>query len=1050
MDRFFALTGRRYRLCEYSGAPDAERVIVVIGSASGAIAEAVERLNAAGEKVGLVSVRLYRPFPAAAFARCLPPTTRAVAVLDRTKEPGALGEPLYQDVLTALWEGRFEGDGAPAAARAPSPRVIGGRYGLASKELTPAMAAAIFEELDRPAPRRHFTVGIHDDVTGLSLHHDPAALPEPDDVYRAVFFALGGDGTVGANKNTVKIVGEETSRFVQGYFVYDSKKSGSVTVSHLRFSPRPIHATYLVREAQLVACHQFHLLERIDVLGMAGHGATVLLNSPHPAASVWRHLPPAVREQIRAKELRLFVVDGYGVARAAGLGPRINTVLQTCFFALTDLLPLERAIAAIEQAAADTYGERRPEWVARNVDAVRRALDSLAEVAIPGTEAEAQLEAGVAAAARFDPTAAALADAPEFVQRVTRLMLAGKGDLLPVSALPVDGTFPTGTGRYEKRSIASEIPIWDAELCIECGLCALVCPHAAIRMKAFPAAALADAPAEFPSRAWHGRELLTAGDADWRMTIQVFPDDCTGCAVCVDVCPAKSKSNPAHRAIDMESKEPHLERERARLETFLRLPETPRRLVLADTIKGSQLLEPLFEASGACAGCGETPYLKLLTQLFGDRLMIANATGCSSIFGGSLPTTPWSPNAQGRGPAWANSLFEDNAEFGLGMRLALERREAAARAHLAALRQEVGAEMVDAILAAAQHTEAEIAEQRERVARLERRCAELATPAALALAREAGSLVRRSVWIVGGDGWAYDIGFGGVDHVLASGRDVNLLVLDTEVYSNTGGQASKSTPRGAVAKFAGGGKPARKKDLGLIAMAYGDVYVAQIALGANPLQALRALREAEAYPGPSLVIAYSHCIAHDIEMSKAMHHQRDAVTCGYWPLYRFDPRRAAEGEQPLHLDSRAPTEPFAKFAHAGGSLHLARARRPRAGAAVPRAGAARHRRAPPSLRADGGDVGRRACAGTPFETTYRNRRPQVHVESGDGRHSLTPAAIAPHGARAGRRRAARAGRGTVDLRPRRLRPPGRALAPGALRGNEVAARRRPRRRRLAR
>jgi pyruvate-ferredoxin/flavodoxin oxidoreductase len=918
MDRFAKLTGRRYSLCDYRGAADAERVIVVVGSASGAIAEAVESMAAAGEKVGLVTVRLYRPFPAEAFLRSIPPTARALAVLDRTKEPGALGEPLYQDVLTAWWEGGPAREAGGTAATPAPPRIVGVRYGLGSKELTPSMAAAIFAELDRPGCRRHSTIGIHDDVTGLSLHHDPDALREPDDVYRAVFFALGGDGTVGANKNTVKIVGEETPLHVQGYFVYDSKKSGSVTVSHLRFSPRPIHATYLIGEAQLVACHQFHLLDRVDVLGKAARGATVLLNSPHPAAAVWEHLPLAAREQIRAKELRLFVVDGYAVARAAGLGPRINTVLQTCFFALADLLPLERAIAAIEAAAASTYGERRPELVARNVDAVRRALESLEQVAIPAPDAERDRTAAEVAAARFDPRAAALASAPEFVQRVTALMLAGRGDLLPVSALPVDGTFPTGTARFEKRSIAEEIPIWDADLCIECGLCALVCPHAAIRMKAFPGTALGDAPQGLPSRAWHGRELLTSGEPDWRMTIQVFPDDCTGCAVCVDVCPAKSKSDPGHRAIDMEPKEPHLERERRHLEAFLRLPETPRARVLADTLKGSQLLEPLFEASGACAGCGETPYLKLLTQLFGDRLMIANATGCSSIFGGSLPATPWSPNAQGRGPAWANSLFEDNAEFGLGMRLALDQRAAGARGRLVALRHEIGEELADAILGARQHTEAEIAAQRERVAALERRCAELATPAALALAQEAGSLVRRAVWIVGGDGWAYDIGFGGVDHVLASGRDVNLLVLDTEVYSNTGGQSSKATPRGAVAKFAGGGKPGRKKDLGLIAMGYGGVYVAQIALGANPLQALHALREAEAHPGPSLVIAYSHCIAHDIEMSTAMHHQRDAVACGYWPLYRFDPRAAGAAAHPLHLDSRAPTQPFERFARAEG------------------------------------------------------------------------------------------------------------------------------------
>jgi pyruvate-ferredoxin/flavodoxin oxidoreductase len=899
MRRFGEVTGRDYSLCEYRGHPEAERVIVVMGSASGAIGEAVEHLVAAGERVGLVTVRLYRPFPAAALVECLPSSVRRLAVLDRTKEPGAVGEPLYLDVVAALAE-RWPSPGASATS---APAVFGGRYGLSSKELTPAMAAAVFRELSVDQAKRHFTVGIFDDVTDLSLRHDEAEMAEQEDVFRAVFYGLGSDGTVGANKNTVKIVGEETDLQVQGYFVYDSKKAGAVTVSHLRFSPRPITSSYLVRQAHFVGVHQFHFLERMDVLERAAPGATGLLNSPYPPDEVWDHLPVEAQAQMVQKRVRLFVVDGHGVAHRAGLGGRINTVMQTCFFALTELLPQGESVAHVKAAIEKTYGRRGTSVLEKNLAAVDAALGSLFEVEVP-LEAAGELH-------RWPVVEAA---APDFVQRVTALMLDGKGDLLPVSALPVDGTFPTATSRWERRSIAREIPIWDPEICIECGLCALVCPHAAIRIKAFSSDDLAQAPAGFPSRPWKGRELTEREGEDWSMTIQVLPDDCTGCAVCVDVCPAKSKEVARHKAINMEPKQPHLERERERLAFWRQIPETDRARVDPASVKGCQLLEPLFESSGACAGCGETPYLKLLTQLFGDRLVVANATGCSSIYGGNLPTTPWSVNAHGRGPAWSNSLFEDNAEFGLGMRLALDQRWQLAASRLQGLRADVGETLAASILEGGRPGADDVDDQRRRVDDLVSACHRLATPAALELAALAPSLVRRSVWIVGGDGWAYDIGFGGLDHVLAAHRDVNILVLDTEVYSNTGGQASKSTPRAAVAKFAAGGKEIRKKDLGMIAMAYGNVYVAQVAMGGNPRQTLRAFHEAESYDGPSLVIAYSHCIAHGIDMSRSMHHQREAVTSGYWPLYRYDPRIAGEGAHPFQLDSQPPTKPFEDFA----------------------------------------------------------------------------------------------------------------------------------------
>jgi pyruvate-ferredoxin/flavodoxin oxidoreductase len=887
MDRLAALTGRRYRLFDYHGDPEAERVLVLMGSAAGAAEEAVDTLRARGERVGLVVVRLFRPFDGAALAAALPPTVRGIAVLDRTKEPGAQGEPLYQDVVTAL-----------AEQDRREPVVIGGRYGLASKEFTPAMAAAALRELESAAPRRHFTVGITDDVTWLSLPVDRSFPAEPEGVVRAVFHGLGSDGTVGANRGSVKIIGEETDLFSQGYFVLDSKKSGSLTVSHLRFGPHPIRSTYLVQRASFVACHQFGLLERLDVLDLAEPGATFLLNSPYGADEVWNRLPVEDQRTIIERRLRFFVVDATRVAREAGLAGRVNTVLQTCFFALSGVLPRDRAIAAIKASIARSYAKRGETIVRRNHAAVDVALEGLSEVRVPAEATSTRR--------RLTPLAG---DGRDFVQRVTALMAAGQGDLLPVSALPADGTFPSGTARFERRSIAEQIPVWDPSICIDCGKCALVCPHAAIRMKAYPPEAADAAPAGFQHKEWRSKE-----QPGLLMTIQVAPDDCTGCGTCVDVCPVRSKSEVRHRAIDMSPRGDHLERERRNWDFFREIPELDRTGVKVASIKGSQLMEPLFEFSGACAGCGETPYLKLLTQLSGDRLLVANATGCSSIYGGNLPTTPWTTDRHGRGPAWSNSLFEDNAEFGLGMRLALDHQRDYAEAMLRSLAPRVGHALAGELLAAEQADEAGIAAQRDRVELLRERLAGIEGPDAEALAQLADHLVRKSVWIVGGDGWAYDIGSGGLDHVLASGRDVNVLVLDTEVYSNTGGQASKSTPRGAVAKFAAAGKRTRKKDLGMIASAYGDVYVAQVALGADNAQAIRAFAEAESHPGPSLIIAYSHCIAHGIEMATGMSHQKEAVDSGYWPLYRFDPRRSAAGEHPFRIDSRRPVIPLSQFA----------------------------------------------------------------------------------------------------------------------------------------
>jgi pyruvate-ferredoxin/flavodoxin oxidoreductase len=886
MDAFAVRTGRRYQLVEYVGHPDADRVVVVMGSAGETVEDAVAWLNSRGERVGLLKVRLYRPFPAAALLDALPASAKAIAVLDRTKEPGAVGEPLYQDVVAAL----VEGAGTRAGGLAGLPDVIGGRYGLSSKEFTPAMAAAVFAELARPDRKRHFTIGIVDDVSHSSLDWDRELDLEPADVVRSVFFGLGADGTVGANKNSIKIIGEETDAFAQGYFVYDSKKSGAITISHLRFGPRPIRAPYLVTQASFVGCHQFGFLDRYDVLEYAAPGAVVLLNSPFDKDHVWSELPREVQQGIVSKQLRLFVIDALAVARENGMGTRINTVMQTCFFALAGVLPRADAIAHIKHAIEKTYSKRGREVVERNFAAVDSTLAHLHEVDVPA--------AVTATRRRPSPVAA---HAPDFVSRVSAVILAGHGDALPVSAFPVDGTWPTATSQWEKRNIAVSIPVWDAGLCIQCNKCAFVCPHAAIRTKIYDPAHLSSAPPTFKAVEFKTREY----GQGMSYTVQVAPEDCTGCSLCVQVCPAKDKGNPRHKALDMTAQAPLRAPERDNYTFFLDLPEVDRHAVKLD-LKGTQFLQPLFEYSGACAGCGETPYIKLVTQLYGDRAIIANATGCSSIYGGNLPTTPYATNRDGRGPAWANSLFEDNAEFGLGMRLSIDQHVAEARALVADQRTIVGEVLADGLLSAAQDDEAGVAAQRERVRALRAALGRLATPEAFRLDALADYLVKKSVWIIGGDGWAYDIGFGGLDHVLSLGRNVNILVLDTEVYSNTGGQQSKATPIGAAAKFAVAGKATGKKDLAAMAISYGNVYVARVAFGAKDVQTVRAIQEAEAFPGTSLVIAYSPCIAHGYDMEHGLDQQRLATESGYWPLYRFDPRKQAEGEHPFMLDSAAP------------------------------------------------------------------------------------------------------------------------------------------------
>jgi pyruvate-ferredoxin/flavodoxin oxidoreductase len=894
MDSFAKLTGRQYRLFDYVGSPDAERVIVAMGSGAETAEETADWLNAHGEKVGVLKVRLFRPFSAQHLLKALPASVKTLAVLDRTKEPGAPGDPLYLDIVAALNEARELG----ALHLKSMPSVIAGRYGLASKEFTPAMAKAVFDESAKAKPQRHFTVGIHDDVTRLSLKVDPAFDIEPSDVVRAVFFGLGSDGTVGANKNTIKIIGEETELFAQGYFVYDSKKSGAMTISHLRFGKRPIRSAYLVNSANFVACHQPQFMDKYDVLGYAAPGAVFLLNSAESAEKVWETLTRDVQQEILNRKLKFYVIDAYKVAKDTGMGVRINTIMQTCFFAISGVLPKDEAISKIKESIEKSYKKKGQEIIRRNFAAVDHTLANLHQVKVP---------ASVTATRRV--AAVVPAEAPDFVQRVSAMMLANKGDLLPVSAFAPDGTWPLGTARWEKRSLALEIPVWDSALCIQCNKCAMVCPHAAIRAKVYPAASLAGAPETFKSTEYKTNEFK-----DSLFTIQVAAEDCTGCNVCVMVCPAKDRSNASRKAINMMPQPPLVDAERKNFSFFLNLPEANRADVKMD-IKGTQFLEPLFEFSGACAGCGETPYLKLLTQLFGDRLYMANATGCSSIYGGNLPTTPYTVNRDGRGPAWANSLFEDNAEFGLGMRLAVDKHREQGLELLQKLAPQGlnGDALIHDIAAADQGSEAGIAAQRERVAVLKSRLAKMPSPDARRMEWLADYLVSKSVWIIGGDGWAYDIGYGGLDHVLASGQNVKVLVLDTEVYSNTGGQQSKSTPMGAAAKFAANGKANGKKDLGLIAMAYGNVYVAKIAFGARDAQTLKALLEAASYPGPALVIAYSHCIAHGYDLSRGLDQQKLAVDTGYWPLYRYDPRRQNAETSAMQVDSPAPKALLGQF-----------------------------------------------------------------------------------------------------------------------------------------
>ncbi|MFZ5909667.1 MAG: pyruvate:ferredoxin (flavodoxin) oxidoreductase [Chloroflexota bacterium] len=882
MDKFAQVTGRKYELFQYSGHPEAERVAIIMGSGGETAEATVNYLAAQGEKVGVIRVRLYRPFSIQHFVKALPKSVKTLAVLDRTKEPGAGGEPMYLDVVTALVE----------SGRA-SIKVIGGRYGLSSKEFTPAMVKAVLDELGKPEPKNHFTVGIHDDVGHTSLDFDPSFSVEHPETVRCVFFGLGSDGTVGANKNSIKIIGEETDNFAQGYFVYDSKKSGQMTISHLRFGPKPIQAPYLIEtnQANFVACHQYTFLERYDMLKYAKPGAVFLLNSLYGPDEVWDHLQREVQEAILEKGLKFYVINGYEVAEKTGMGSRVNTIMQTAFFAISGILPREQAIEEIKKAIKKTYGKRGEAVVKQNFAAVDSTLANLFEVKVPGKV--------TSSATRRAPVPEA---APGFVRNVLGPMIAYEGDRVPVSAMPVDGTFPTATTQWEKRNLALDIPVWEPDLCIQCGKCVFVCPHAVIRHKVYDEKLLKDAPPAFKHTAAKFKEF-----PGMAYTVQIAPEDCTGCTLCVEACPVKDKSQAGRKAINMAPQPPLREQEAENWDFFLSLPDPDRALVNPTTIKNSQLLRPLFEFSGACAGCGETPYVKLVSQLFGDRMVVANATGCSSIYGGNLPTTPWSVNAEGRGPAWSNSLFEDNAEFGLGMRLTLDKQGEYARELLVQFKKELGQDLVDGLLNADQSTETGIAAQRERVAQVKAKLAKSGDPRARDLVSIADSLVKKSVWIIGGDGWAYDIGYGGLDHVLASGRNVNVLVLDTEVYSNTGGQASKSTPRAAVAKFAMGGKGLPKKDLGLIAMAYGYVYVARVAMGYNDQQTLRAFLEAESYDGPSLIIAYSHCINHGYDMARGLEQQKLAVTSGAWPVYRYDPRLAAEGKNPLMIESKEPT-----------------------------------------------------------------------------------------------------------------------------------------------
>ncbi|HET54326.1 MAG TPA: pyruvate:ferredoxin (flavodoxin) oxidoreductase [Ignavibacteria bacterium] len=887
MNKFAELTGRQYRLFDYYGAPDAKRVVILMGSGAETVQETVDYMSEKlEEKVGAIKVRLYRPFSVKHLMDALPSTVEKIAVLDRTKEPGAIGEPLYQDVVTGCVEALNNG----IAPFKSMPKIVGGRYGLSSKEFTPSMVKAVFDELKKDEPKNHFTIGINDDVTFTSLDFDHDFIIEGKDVFRGMFFGLGADGTVGANKNSIKIIGEETENFAQGYFVYDSKKSGSTTISHLRFGKKPIHSTYLIQSANFVGCHQFTLLEKFDVLEKIVEGGTFLLNSPYGKDEVWDKLPKKVQQEIIDKKLKFYSIDGYEVANLTGMGARVNTIMQTCFFAISGILPKDEAINKIKEAIKKTYGSKGEEIVNKNYKAVDQTLEHLYEIKVPES---------VTSSIELPPIVSD--KAPDYVKNVLAKIMEGKGDDISVSGMPIDGTFPSGTTKWEKRNIALSVPAWEEDLCIQCGKCAMVCPHAAIRIKAYPKSYTENAPATFKYMEAKGKEFT-----DMAYTIQVAVEDCTGCEICVEVCPAKDKKETGRKALNMVPQLPIREQERENFEYFLELPEYDRRELKINTIKGSQFLEPLFEFSGACSGCGETPYVKLVSQLFGDRTMVANATGCSSIYGGNLPTTPWTTNKDGRGPSWSNSLFEDNAEFGFGMRLAVDKNNEYAKELLLKLTDTIGKDLVEQLISADQSDEMGIYEQRERVAKLKEILEKDGSDEAKNLLAVADYLIKKSIWIMGGDGWAYDIGFGGLDHVLASGKNVNILVLDTEVYSNTGGQMSKATGMGAVAKFAAAGKTIAKKDLAQMAMSYGNVYVAQIAMGANDLQTLKAILEAEAYDGPSLIIAYSHCIAHGINMAKGMENQTLAVESGHWPLFRFNPDSLKEGKNPLKLDSKAP------------------------------------------------------------------------------------------------------------------------------------------------
>lgn len=897
MDKFAELTGRSYHLFDYVGAPDADRVIILMASGAYTAEETVLHMLEKGEKVGVLNVRLYRPFSIEHMLKALPATVKKIAVLDRTKEPGSAGEPLYQDVVTAVAEGLSEG----IAPFKTSPRIVGGRYGLSSKEFTPAMVKGIFDELKKDSPKNHFTIGINDDVTFTSLDYDPTFSIEFPETKRCVFFGLGADGTVGANKNSIKIIGGETENDAQGYFEYDSKKSGSLTTSHLRFGPKPIHAPYLIQpgDANFVACHQFAFLEQYNMLKFSKPGGIFLLNSIYGPEEVWDHLPQEVQKDLIEKKLRFYVVDAYDVANKANMGGRINTIMQTCFFAISEILPRDEAIDQIKKFIQKTYGKRGEAVVQANFAAVDASLAHLHEVKVPDK-----------VTSKFTRRPAVPAQAPDFVKEVLAEIITKEGDSLPVSKMPIDGTYPTGTTQWEKRNVTLEIPVWEPELCIQCGKCSFVCPHAAIRQKAYDPALLKDAPASYKSVDAKFKDIPGLA-----FTVQIAPEDCTGCGLCVEACPAKDKKEAGRKAINLAAQPPLRDQEAENFAFFMSLPDPDRTKFNHNTVKNSQLLRPLFEFSGACAGCGETPYLKLMSQLFGDRTVIANATGCSSIYGGNLPTTPWAFNDEGRGPAWSNSLFEDNAEFGLGMRLTLDKQNEFAKELLKEFGGEVGDQLVSDILTADQSTEEGIFQQRNRIAALKEKLGVSSNPRAKHLIQLADALARKSVWIVGGDGWAYDIGYGGLDHVLASGRNINILVLDTEVYSNTGGQSSKSTPRAAVAKFAANGKSIPKKDLGMIAMTYGYIYVARIAMGASDTQTLRAFLEADAYDGPSLIIAYSHCISHGINMRDGLNQQKLAVESGAWPLYRYNPALIEEGQNPLKLDSKDPSISLDKYAY---------------------------------------------------------------------------------------------------------------------------------------